>query len=71
MSRTPTKSSSESFLVDCLGEILVHLHDKCSQPEDVVHFEAFVSAIVCINGIRRNLVEFRSDVDKVEEEYLL
>ena len=43
-------------------EILVHLHDKCSQSEDVVHFEAFVSAVICINGLCRNLAEFRSDV---------
>jgi hypothetical protein len=61
----PTKSSSESFLVDRLGEILVHLHDKCSQSKDVVHFEALVSVVVCINCLCRNLVEFRSDVDEV------
>jgi hypothetical protein len=28
-------------------------------------FEAFVSAVVCINSFRRNLTEFRSDVDEV------
>lgn len=44
----PTNSSNESSLVDCLGEIHVHFHDKCSQSEDIVHFEAFVSAIVCM-----------------------
>jgi hypothetical protein len=61
----PTKNSSESFLVGRLGEILVHPHDKCSQSKDVVHFEALVSVVVCINCLCRNLAEFRSDVDEV------
>jgi hypothetical protein len=38
---------------------------KRSHSEDILHFEAIVSAVVRIDGFRRNFMEFGSDVDEV------